>query len=224
MRFRTQRRNPTVGTLGRGPSFELPSPPTPACSPVESLRILFSPSFPRPTPPPDGWEPSRETSGFRGAGGAPPWRRPRSPGGASALRTAATSPPAAPAAHRGSPAQTHVGPKQPGRSRPEEAGRVRVSKSSGGTEAVSFWPELDFSAVTQRAASLRSRKTRWVGGSVGREGDLDPAPSARRGFERCLKTRDAPCPDLDLEHLPRCTDPGPLSRRGWPPPGHTAQK
>lgn len=168
VRFRTQRRNPTVGTLGRGPSFELPSPPTPACSPVESLRILFSPSFPRPTPPPDGWEPSRETSGFRGAGGAPPWRRPRSPGGASALRTAATSPPAAPAAHRGSPAQTHVGPKQPGRSRPEEAGRVRVSKSSGGTEAVSFWPELDFSAVTQRAASLRSRKTRWEGAWGGR--------------------------------------------------------
>lgn len=81
VRFRTQRRNPTVGTLGRGPSFELPSPPTPACSPVESLRILFSPSFPRPPPPPDGWEPSRRTSGFRGAGGAPPWRRPRSPGG-----------------------------------------------------------------------------------------------------------------------------------------------
>lgn len=52
VRFRTQRRNPTVGTLGRGPSFELPSPPTPACSPVESLRILFSPSFPRPTPLP----------------------------------------------------------------------------------------------------------------------------------------------------------------------------
>lgn len=51
VRFRTQRRNPTVGTLGRGPSFELPSPPTPACSPVESLRILFSPSFPRPPPP-----------------------------------------------------------------------------------------------------------------------------------------------------------------------------
>lgn len=123
----TQQQSRKVRTPGWDPPPGLQSLGTPWDSHLACSSLPASPDHPLPPPS----EPSREPNGFKGAGGAHHGDVLR-PGDLCTPRRAA-SPTAAPPLTQGIQAEHTWGPEKPGRTRPEGAGRVRCSKTSGGT-------------------------------------------------------------------------------------------